>query len=153
MECRWWSFGMPKGREMSPSEILPYKTPHPLCAAVVHGGCMALRLWLTVHGTAKEYEGLRHDDVSACGRVCSRNSVEWARCPLQLRGRGALRASLNWGRGGVWKTASKRRPLFSSVARKKNGWRTGFAKLMCSITCFSDFRCPAVLVVGPAHGA
>ena len=33
---------------------------------------------------------------------------------------------------------------------QNNGWSTRFAKFMCKITCFSDFRRPAVLVDGPS---
>ena len=60
-----------------------------------------------------------------------------ARGPLQLR-EGGPSSRCELGEEGVWKTGSKGRALFVPSAKNK-GWCTGFAELMCKITCFSDF--------------
>ena len=76
------------------------------------------------------------------------------------RARGHARGRCRWVQGGpgadgtprmprtLCCAGSKGRTLFVLIAKKN-----GFAKFMCKITCFSNFRRPVVLVVGPTLGA
>ena len=55
--------------------------------------------------------------------------------------------------GALPRASTVGRTFFFPVAKKKNGWCTGFATFACEITRFGDFRRLPVLAVGPALGA